>query len=92
MNPLLENFNTPYNTAPFSKIKNEHYKPAFIEAIKIAKEEVNSIVNNPETPSFENTIAALDFSGQLLSSVSSIFFNLNSAETSDEIQTIALEV
>ncbi len=92
MNPLLEKFNTPYNTAPFSKIKNEHYKPAFIEAIKIAKKEVDVIVNNPETPSFENTIEALEFSGQLLGTVSSIFFNLNHAETSDEIQAIALEV
>ena len=92
MNLLLEKFNTPYNTAPFSKIKNEHYKPAFEVAIKIAKTEVNEIVNNPDEPSFENTIVALDFSGDLLGTVSSIFFNLNSAETSDEIQEIALEV
>lgn len=92
MNPLLEKFNTPYHTAPFSKIKNEHFKPAFETAIKIAKEEVDAIVNNAEEPSFENTIAALDYSGALLSRVSSIFFNLNSAETSDEIQAIALEV
>jgi len=92
MNPLLEKCNTPYNTAPFLKIKNEHYKPAFETAITRAKTEVDEIVNNPKEPSFENTIAALDFSGELLSSVSSIFFNLNSAETSDEIQAIALEV
>ncbi|MGB0888350.1 MAG: M3 family metallopeptidase [Vicingaceae bacterium] len=92
MNPLLEKFNTPYNTAPFSKIKNEHYKPAFIEAIKIAKKEVDEIVNNPEAPTFHNTIEALEFSGNLLGSVSSIFFNLNHAETSDEIQAIAIEV
>ena len=56
MNPLLEKFNTPYNTAPFSKIKNEHYKPAFEAAIKIAKNEVDEIVNNPNEPSFKNTI------------------------------------
>tara|TARA_B100000809_G_C15138262_1_gene531649 strand:- start:40 stop:2070 length:2031 start_codon:yes stop_codon:yes gene_type:complete len=92
MNPLLEKFNTPYNTAPFSKIKNEHYKPAFEVAIKIAKTEVDEIVNNTDEHSFENTIVALDFSGDLLGSVSCIFFNLNSAETSDEIQAIALEV
>jgi len=92
MNPLLEKFKTPYNTIPFSKIKKEHYKPAFEVAIKIAKTEVDEIVNNPDEPSFENTIVALDFSGDLLGTVSSIFFNLNSAETSDDIQEIALEV
>jgi Zn-dependent oligopeptidase len=92
MNPLLETFNTPYQTAPFSKIKNEHFKPAFEKAIEIAKKEIDDIVTNPELASFDNTIVALDFSGELLGRVSSIFFNLNSAETSDEIQEIAKEV
>lgn len=92
MNPLLENFNTPYNTAPYSKIKNEHYKPAFEFAIKKAKEEVDAITSNTEEPTFENTIEALDFSGSLLNTISKIFFNVNSAETSDEIQNIANEV
>jgi len=92
MNPLLEEFSTQYNTTPFSKIKNEHYKPAFERAINIAKEEINNIVNNTEPATFENTIAALDFSGELLGRISNIFFNLNSAETSDEIQSIAKEV
>jgi peptidyl-dipeptidase Dcp len=92
MNPLLEEFNTPYNSAPFSKIKNEHFKPAFEEAIKLAKQEVDAITSNPEEPTFENTLEALDFSGSLLNIVSKIFFNLNSAETSDEIQAIANEV
>ncbi len=91
-NPLLENFNTPFNTAPFSKIKNEHYKPAFTEAIKLATVEIDAICNNPKFPSFENTIEALEFSGETLSRISSIFFNINSAETSDEIQKIAQEV
>src|SRR5690606_35634681 len=91
-NPLLEKFNTPFNTPPFSKIKNEHFKPAFEAAIAKAKQEIDTITDNSEAPTFKNTIAALDFSGQLLDSVSHIFFNLNSAETSTEIQKIAKEV
>ncbi|WP_435413720.1 M3 family metallopeptidase [Psychroserpens mesophilus] len=85
-------FNTLYQTAPFSKIKNEDYLPAFLEAIKDAKAEIETITTNPETPTFENTIEALDFSGEQLDRISSIFFNLNSAETNDTIQKIAQEV
>jgi peptidyl-dipeptidase Dcp len=92
MNPLLEVFKTPYSTAPFSKVKNKHYKPAFEEAILVAKEEVNAIANNTDTASFENTTVALENSGELLGTISSIFFNLNSAETNDTIQKIAQEV
>ncbi len=91
-NPLLQNFNTPFSTAPFSKIKPEHFKPAFIEAIKLAKQEIENIVNNPKTPTFKNTIEALEFSGQKLERISSIFFNLNAAETTSEIQKIAQEI
>jgi len=91
-NPLLNNFNTPYSTAPFSKIKNNHFKPAFIEAIKIAKKEINVITSNTEVPTFENSIETLEYSGQLLDRISSVFFNINSAETNDEIQKIAQEV
>ncbi|SEM00216.1 peptidyl-dipeptidase Dcp [Aquimarina amphilecti] len=84
-NPLLELF----DLAPFSKIKSEHFLPAIKNAISIAKEEVNTLVKNPETPSFSNTIEKLEYSGELLDRVTSIFFNLNSAETNDEIQQIA---
>ena len=91
-NPLLQDFNTKYNTAPFSKIKNEHFRPAFEKAIALAKDEIDTIVNNKETPSFQNTLKALEFSGEKLDRISSIFFNLNSAETNDEIQKIAQEV
>lgn len=91
-NPLLQKFDTLFETVPFSKIKNSHFKPAFIEAIKNAKKEIFQITSNPETPSFENTVNALDFSGQKLDRISSIFFNLNAAETSDEIQKIAQEI
>jgi len=88
MNILLEKF----DLAPFSKIKTEDFLPAFKESIQQAKSEIDAIVNNTEQPSFENTIAALDYSGAQLDRISSVFFNLNSAETNDEIQKIAQEV
>ncbi len=92
MKTLTSTFNTKHNTAPFSQIKMEDYKPAFIENIAKAKAEIDAIINNPEAPTFENTIEALDFSGDALDRLSSIFFNLNSAETCDEMQKIAQEV
>ncbi len=91
-NPLLQEFNTNYNTSPFSIIKNKHFKPAFEKGIELAKTEIDEIANNKEVPTFENTLVALEFSGQKLDRISSIFFNLNSAETNDEIQNIAQEV
>ncbi len=91
-NILVKPFNTEYNSAPFSKINNEDFLPAIKEAIKKAKEEIHTIVNNPESPTFKNTIEALDFSGEQLDRISSIFFNLNSAETNEDIQKIAQEV
>jgi Zn-dependent oligopeptidase len=92
MSVLTHHFNTKYNTAPFSKIKNEDYLPAFQKGIELAKAEIDAIIRNPIKPTFENTIEALAFSGDILDRISSIFFNLNSAETSDEIQKIAQEV
>jgi Zn-dependent oligopeptidase len=92
MSILTHHFNTKYNTAPFSKIKNEDFLPAFKKGIELAKSEIDGIVNNPIQPTFENTIEALAFSGDILDRISSIFFNLNSAETSDEMQKIAQEV
>ena len=92
MNILNSPFNTPYNTAPFSKIKDEHFLNAFKIAIEKTKAEIDAIVNNTELPSFSNTIEALDFSGHELDRISSIFFNLNSAETNDTIQKIAQDV
>ena len=88
MNPLLQDF----NTAPFSKISNENYKPAIQKGIAIAKLEIDAITDNSNEPTFENTTVALDFSGEKLNRITSIFFNLNSAETNDEIQKIAQEV
>jgi len=91
-NPLLDKFKTPFSTAPFSKIKNHHFKPAFIEGIKLAKDEIDAIANNNAAPTFENTLLALEFGDEKLDRMSSVFFNLNSAETNDEIQKIAQEI
>lgn len=87
-NPLLQKF----DTAPFSKIKNEHFLPAFDVLIKDTKAEINVITTNLEAPTFKNTIEALERTGEQLNLVSSIFFNLNSAETNDELQQIAQDV
>ncbi|MGS2727278.1 M3 family metallopeptidase [Psychroserpens sp. BH13MA-6] len=92
MNPLTSKFNTPFHTAPFSEIKNDDFLPAFKEAIALAKTEIDHIVSNTEAPTFENTIEALDFSGEVLDRLTSLFFNLNSAETNDDMQKIAQEV
>ena len=88
MNPLLQD----YNTAPFTKIASEDYKPAIKKGIEIAKAEIDAIVNTKEAPTFKNTTEALDYTGEKLNRITSIFFNLNSAETNDDIQRIAQEV
>ncbi|QBZ97659.1 M3 family metallopeptidase [Flavobacterium sangjuense] len=92
MKILTQKFNTKHNTAPFSQIKLEDYQTAFEENIAKARTEVDAITNNPEAPTFENTIEALDFSGEALDRLSSIFFNMNSAETCEEMQKIAQDV
>tara|TARA_B110000459_G_scaffold202938_1_gene257485 strand:- start:124 stop:2154 length:2031 start_codon:yes stop_codon:yes gene_type:complete len=92
MSLLNKRFETPYNTAPFSKIKTDHFLPAFVRAIKNAKIEIGLIADSKDTPSFKNTIEALDFAGEQLDRISSIFFNLNAAETNESIQEIAQEV
>jgi Zn-dependent oligopeptidases len=91
-NPLLEVYKTPHQTIPFNEIKTEHYFPAFEEAMKQHTIEVDAIVNNPETPTFKNTIEALEHTGKLLNKVSSPFYNLLSSETSDELQEIAEKI
>jgi len=88
MNPLLQDFNTP----PFSKISNTDFEPAIKKGIETAKEEINIIALNSDKATFDNTIVALDFSGKKLDRITSIFFNLNAAETDDELQRIAQEV
>lgn len=91
-NPLLEVYNTPYHTPPFTLIQIEDYEPAFHQAIEKARQEVEAIATNSETPSFTNTIEALDACGEKLNSISSIFFNLNSACTSDKMQNMAQHI
>ena len=92
MSILNATFDTPYHTAPFSKIKDADYKPAFIIAIEKARAEIDAITKSKEVPTFKNTIESLEFSGEELDRLSSIFFNLNSAETNDTIQKIAQEI
>ncbi len=91
-NPLLSKFETPYGVPPFELIKVEHFVPAYQEAIKHHDDEIAAIVNNPEVPTFENTIEALDFSGKLLTQVDYTFNNLNASLTSDEMQNVAKKV
>ncbi len=91
-NPLLKPFQGIYQTAPFIAVKIEHYLPAFDAAIEGAKQEVQIIIDHPDVPDFENTIVALDMAGERLERTKSIFFNLNSAETCDEMQHIAQEI
>lgn len=80
---------TPFDIAPFSQIKTSDYEPAFDAAIAEAKKEIQQIIDNPEKPTFENTIEAMAFSGMQLDRISNIFFNLNAAETNEELQKIA---
>ena len=88
-NPLLNVFDTPHGTAPFHLIKTEHFEPAILQAMEIHDKQVETIIQNPEEPTFANTIEALERSGALLDRVTTIFGNLLSAETSDEMQAIA---
>lgn len=87
-NPLLE----PFDTAPFMKIKTEHYQPAIEEAIGLAKKDIAEITASKEPATFQNTIEKLEFAGEKLDRITSIFFNINSAETNDEIQKLAQEI
>jgi len=91
-NSFFKEWSTPFQTPPFEEIKLEHYLPAFEEGIKLQKAEVDKIINNTEKPTFENTIEAMEKSGKLLTKVSSVFYNLNSANTNDEMQKIAKTV
>ena len=91
-NPLVMEWNTPYQTPPFEKIKTEHYKPAIEYALDIAKKEVDAIIKNKEKPSFENTVIALEHAGSLLNRTLGVFFNINEANTSSELQKIAEDI
>ncbi len=88
-NPFFKPYDTPYGTPPFDKIKIEHYEPAFDEAIRQHKVEIETIAANPFAPTFQNTIAAMEYSGEMLNRVSGVFFNLLSAESNDEMMMIS---
>lgn len=91
-NPLLQQWDTPFETAPFEKIKVEHYLPAFEAAMEEHNKEIQAIIDNSEEPTFENTIAALDYSGQTLSKVAGVFYNMMAANTSEELQKVNEQV
>ena len=87
-NPFFSAWGTPYEIPDFGRIKTDHYLPAFEEGMKRQKAEIDAIVNNPEAPTFENTVLAYEYSGRLLQEVSAVFFNLSSSNTSDEMDAI----
>ncbi|PLW94998.1 MAG: peptidase M3 [Marinilabiliales bacterium] len=91
-NPFFVEWDTPFGVPPFDKIEFEHYQPALEEGMKQQKAEIDSIVNNADAPTFENTVAALDASGELLSKVSSVFYNQLSANTNDSMQQLAQDM
>jgi len=91
-NPFFSEYKTPFKVPPFNEIKLEHYVPAFEKGIEEQQKEIDAIISNPEQPNFSNTILALDKSGRLLSKVSSVFYSLNGAETSPEMQAIARQI
>jgi len=88
-NPFFKEYTTPFQTPPFDQIKIEHYLPAFEEGIKIKRTELDEVINNPEAPTFENTITAIEKSGKLLTKVSRVFFNISGSNGNDETQKIA---
>ena len=91
-NPFFQKYENKYDAPPFDKIKTENYLPGFAEGIKQHQIEIDSIANNPEDPTFANTIEKMDFSGELLKKVSSVFFNVKSADTNEKLDSIAKEI
>ena len=91
-NPFLSEFETPYGTPDFDRIKVEHYEPAFLKGIKQQNEEIKAIVENPDEPTFENTIVALDNSGEILVRVSGVFFALTEADTNDDMMALEAKI
>lgn len=91
-NPFFTEYTTPFQVPPFDKIDTSHYMPAFIEGMKQHNDEIASIVNNQDAPTFENTILAFDKSGELLTKVSKVFFNVMQANTNDNLQLIAQKI
>ena len=91
-NPFFSEYDTPFGVPPFDKIKVEHFIPAFEKGMEEQREEVESILENKEEPTFENTIVAMDKTGKLLHRVAKTFFGLSSANTSPELQAVQMEI
>lgn len=91
-NPFLSEFTNEYGAPPFDKIKMEHYEPAFLKGIEEQNKDIEAIINNTETPTFENTIVALDNSGEILSRVGGVFFNMTEAEANDSITELSMKI
>ena len=91
-NPLLTESPLPYGAPQFDKIQTSDYMPAFEEAFRQGKQEIDAIVANPDAPTFQNTIEALEYSGSLVNKVGAIFYNLLEADATDELQEIAEKV
>ena len=92
LNPLLAEWNTPFNIAPFSLITPGHYRPAIEHAIEAARREIDEITNSADEPGFANTIEALEKAGELLNRITPALFNLNSADTTPELQAVIQEI
>ncbi len=91
-NPFFQNYKTPFGVPPFDKIKTEHYLPAFQAGIKQHQNEIDKIATNKLAPTFDNTVAALDYSGELLKKVSYVFFNLYSTDSNEQMEAIAEQI
>ena len=92
MNPFLSTYKTSFETIPFSKINNEHYLPALKKGIELAQAEIQNIISNPQPPTFQNTIEVMEKTGDIINKVTAAFFNLNAANTNDEMQSLAQEI
>ena len=91
-NPFFNEWDTPFGVPPFEEIRAEHFIPAYMKGFELHKAEIKAILNNPEAPTFENTKKELEYSGELLTTVSRVFGALNSANTSDSLQAINVEI
>jgi peptidyl-dipeptidase Dcp len=91
-NPFFMDWTTPFQTPPFDQIKDEHFLPALMEGINQRRSEIDAIINNPDTPTFENTIGAMERSGKFLSKVNRVFSNLNSANSNPNLQKVAEQI
>jgi len=92
MNPFFQSYDTPFDTIPFDKLKIEHFMPAIEEGLKVARENVKAIKDDPASPDFDNTILAMQTSGELLDEVTTVYFNLYSAESNDEFKALAQKI